>query len=190
MMMQLHSKHNQKTHGNRGSLNTIAIADSQDWVREDLSFADRAVMDKWQNAERVSLSKVEKIAKTAPMYKGDISRGLSFATTAQRDDFVKGLQGAGGMQTTKTASFSAKDSVAHVFSGSSEKGVVLNVKSKTGRAIMGLDGKRVEQGEYEVISLKGTGYKLTSPPKSETITITTSGRSSKRKVISMELEEL
>jgi hypothetical protein len=136
--------------------------DLEDWVSGNSTDLQSALMG--DNPEFVPQAlRTWGVIETAPTFTGTIHRGLEFSSDKQKTDFVNQITASKGLHSRSLQSFSADKEVAENFADSAKgTGVMLTVKSRTGRAIMGVDSTLgVGQGESEVVSLPGSRYRLT-----------------------------
>lgn len=133
---------------------------SSEWMR-GLRGYDRRIVNSWISEEEVSKAAFNKIALTAPVYQGPMSRGVEFQTKTEAGSFIRGVVFGGGVRLTGPNSFSSQERVAMISAGSGSQVVLLRVQSQKGRAIGG--------NESEVIGLRGSKYTLSSLPQSESV---------------------
>jgi hypothetical protein len=167
MRYQLHGKHNQKKHGVRRARS------GKQWT-EGLSASEYNALGEWTSIGSVQMRKYiagGKVSKTeqkdaevflsainkSPAYKQTAYRGMTFNSEREKKKFVKDVVKGKGMEETSVSSFTKRRMIAKdEFTDDPSNSVLLKVKMKTGADISSFNS-----AEMEVLSLKGTQFRLT-----------------------------
>ena len=127
---------------------------------------------------------------SAPTYTGQMHRGMKFASDRQRDRFVNGVKESNGFFNNNLQSFSTNRKVAADFADDTfGNSVMLSVRSRTGRAIMGTAARTEFSYQQEVMSMPGSRYRLVSVSEKSFKTTEVHGGQSTRRMTVLNLVE-